>query len=131
MLRNWKKLETELSSSDIDECKADLGSLSFNNNLVKRLRAIRPIITNKVWSSVLASVSVMFSQMRGEPSVVTKETSGFFVNGQAVASLSGSTLDLLGLALRVALTATLCGVLAAVAPARRAAAMDPAQAIRM
>ncbi len=34
-------------------------------------------------------------------------------------------------ALRVALTATLCGVLAAVAPARRAAAMDPAQAIRM
>jgi len=34
-------------------------------------------------------------------------------------------------ALRVALIATLCGVLAAVAPARRAAAMDPAQAIRM
>ena len=34
-------------------------------------------------------------------------------------------------ALRVALIATLCGVLAAGAPARRAAAMDPAQAIRM
>ncbi len=34
-------------------------------------------------------------------------------------------------ALRVALIATLCGVLAAVAPARRAAAMAPAQAIRM
>jgi len=34
-------------------------------------------------------------------------------------------------ALRVALMATVCGVLAAVAPARRAAAMDPAQAIRM
>ena len=34
-------------------------------------------------------------------------------------------------ALLVALIATLCGVLAAVAPARRAAAMDPAQAIRM
>ncbi len=36
-----------------------------------------------------------------------------------------------GLALRVAAVATLCGVLAAVAPARRAAALDPAQAIRM
>jgi len=36
-----------------------------------------------------------------------------------------------GLALRVAAIATLCGVLAAVAPARRAAALDPAQAIRM
>ncbi len=36
-----------------------------------------------------------------------------------------------GLALQVAAMATLCGVLAAVAPARRAAALDPAQAIRM
>jgi len=35
-----------------------------------------------------------------------------------------------GLALRIAAIATLCGVLAAVAPARRAAALDPAQAIR-
>ena len=36
-----------------------------------------------------------------------------------------------GLALRIAAIATVCGVLAAVAPARRAAALDPAQAIRM
>ncbi len=36
-----------------------------------------------------------------------------------------------GLALRIAVIATLCGVLAAVAPARRAARLDPAQAIRM
>ncbi len=35
-----------------------------------------------------------------------------------------------GLALRIAGIATLCGVLAAVAPARRAARLDPAQAIR-
>ena len=35
-----------------------------------------------------------------------------------------------GLALRIALLATACGVLAAVAPARRAARLDPAQAIR-
>lgn len=35
------------------------------------------------------------------------------------------------LALRIALLATLAGVLAAVAPARRAAALDPAQAIRL
>ena len=35
------------------------------------------------------------------------------------------------LALQVAAIATLCGVLAAVAPARRAARLDPAQAIRM
>jgi lipoprotein-releasing system permease protein len=35
------------------------------------------------------------------------------------------------LALQVALIATVCGVLAAVMPARRAAALDPAQAIRL
>jgi lipoprotein-releasing system permease protein len=35
------------------------------------------------------------------------------------------------LALQVALIATVCGVLAAMAPARRAAALDPAQAIRI
>jgi len=35
------------------------------------------------------------------------------------------------LALQVAVVATLCGVLAAVAPARRAAELDPAQAIRL
>jgi lipoprotein-releasing system permease protein len=35
------------------------------------------------------------------------------------------------LAVRIALLATVCGVLAAVAPARRAAALDPAQAIRL
>ncbi len=40
-------------------------------------------------------------------------------------SLSPST------ALQVALVATVCGVLAAVAPARRAARLDPAQAIRL
>ena len=34
-------------------------------------------------------------------------------------------------AVRVALVATVCGVLAALAPARRAAQLDPAQAIRI
>ena len=37
----------------------------------------------------------------------------------------------LPLALQVGLVALACGVLAAIAPARRAAAMDPAQAIRL
>ncbi len=37
----------------------------------------------------------------------------------------------LALAVQVAAIATVCGILAAIAPARRAAAMDPAQAIRI
>lgn len=105
----------------IDACKRDLGSLAFNNALVRKLRAIRPIVANKIWMTVLASVSVMFSQMRGETSLVTKDTSGFKVNGQAVESLSGSTLDVLGIALRCALLRTFlpqCGLMVLDEPAQ-------------
>ena len=48
----------------IAECREEIKALAFNNALVKKLRAIRPIIANKLWNTVLASVSVMFSQHR-------------------------------------------------------------------
>lgn len=48
-------------------------------------------------------------------------------DGQPLFSISLPPL----LALQVAVLATVCGVLAAIAPARRAAAMDPGQAIRI
>ena len=53
-----------------------------------------------------------------------------FVRGSDGLPLFAITLSP-GLALRIAAIATVCGVLAAVAPARRAAQLDPAQAIRM
>ena len=53
-----------------------------------------------------------------------------FVRGSDGLPLFLITLPL-ATAVQVALVATVCGVLAAVAPARRAAALDPAQAIRM
>ncbi len=52
-----------------------------------------------------------------------------FVRGSDGLPLFSISLQPL-LALQIAALATLCGVLAAVAPARRAAALDPAQAIR-
>ena len=53
-----------------------------------------------------------------------------FVRGSDGLPLFSITLPL-AMALQIALIASVCGVLAAVAPARRAAALDPAQAIRM
>ena len=53
-----------------------------------------------------------------------------FVRGSDGLPLFSITLPL-DVALKVAALATVCGVLAAIAPARRAAAMDPAQAIRI
>lgn len=101
----WSSAQARITDAQqtIAACKADLDSLAFNNELVKRLRAIRPLIADKLWATVLSSVSVMFSQMRGTPSIVTKGKAGFAVNDQAIESLSGSTLDILGLALRCSL----------------------------
>jgi lipoprotein-releasing system permease protein len=53
-----------------------------------------------------------------------------FVRGSDGLPLFAITLPV-GTGVRVALIATVCGVLAAIAPARRAARMDPAQAIRI
>ena len=53
-----------------------------------------------------------------------------FVRGSDGLPLFNITLEP-ALAVRIALLATVCGVLAAMAPARRAAALDPAQAIRI
>ena len=90
----------------IESTKQEISALEFNNALVKKIRAARPVIGNKLWSMVLAGVSTVFSQMRGENSIVAKEKDGFTVNGRSVDSLSGSTLDLLGKAIRVSLVKT-------------------------
>ena len=115
-VRMWDMAKERVNDANktIEACKADLASLGFNNALVAKLRKIRPVIANKLWNTVLGSVSVMFSQMRKEESWVTKDSGGFKVNGQAVESLSGSTLDILGLSVRCALLRTFlpqCGLL--------------------
>lgn len=90
----------------IDEYTKDIEAVGFNNALLKKMRAIKPSVTDYLWNSVLTAVSQFFTQLRGEASVVTKDSEGFKVNGASVKSLSGSTLDVLALAVRVALTKT-------------------------
>ena len=112
----WSVTQNQINSerATLAECKDELVALAFNNNLVKKLRAIRPVIANKLWNTVLASVSVMFSTMRREESWITKEDSGFQVNGEPVECLSGSAKDILGLALRCSMLRTFlpqCGLL--------------------
>jgi DNA repair exonuclease SbcCD ATPase subunit len=101
-----RQAEAAAAAADVAQYKGQVAKLAFNNNLLKKVRAARPMVGDKLWMQVLASVSTMFSTMRGEASVVNKGKGGFLVNGQAIESLSGSTLDLLGLSLRTALTRT-------------------------
>ena len=96
----------ELEDS-IARCTKSIEQTALNNLLLKSLRAAKPLVADKIWRAVCETVSVYFSQMRGVESVVSKDSKeGFTVNGEAISSLSGSTLSILGLALRVALVKT-------------------------
>jgi DNA repair exonuclease SbcCD ATPase subunit len=94
------------ASARVKEHQDDIKALAFNNGLVKKLKGLKPAITDYLWNATLAAVSNFFSSLRGETSVVAKDESGFKVNGQSIESLSGSTLDVLALAIRVALSKT-------------------------
>lgn len=90
----------------ITTVRTRLEAMNFHNALIKKLRGARPAISDKLWTIVLASVSSYFSTIRGVQSVITRSDNSFKADGQAVAGLSGSTLDALGLAIRIALTKT-------------------------
>lgn len=92
--------------AEVVKCRDDLANLQFNNTLLKKVRAARPQVADQLWNTVLAAVSQMLTQMRGQQSVVAKSKDGFSVNGVPVTSLSGSALDLLALAIRCSLVRT-------------------------
>jgi DNA repair exonuclease SbcCD ATPase subunit len=95
----------KMAEAAVASARAELEQQHFSNALLKRIRAARPMIADKLWSMVLSAVSTYFSRMRGKDSIVAREGKSFVVDGKKSA-LSGSTLDILGLAIRVALTRT-------------------------
>ena len=74
------------SRSKLEQAQADLDLLSFNNGLVKKIRACRARRLDKLWGMILGAVSA-FSKMRGVKTVITKTKDGFLANGQAVEPL--------------------------------------------
>lgn len=94
------------AQQNLQQARADLSTYLLNNRVIKKIRDARPLVAKQLWGTVLGTVSHYFSQVRGTPSIVTREGSGFLVDGKAVEGLSGSTLDALGLAIRIALTRT-------------------------
>lgn len=100
------ELRKTVAAARVVELQEELDSLIFNNALVAKLRNLKPKITDDLWNKVLAAVSTFFSTLRGESSVVTKGPTGFKVNDRSIDSLSGSTLDVLAIAIRVAMTKT-------------------------
>lgn len=106
--RSWESAQRESAEATaaVETAREALVTLDFNNALLKKVRSARPVIADKLWNLVLASVSSYFSEMRGEKSRVTKGPDGFMIDEHPVPSFSGSTIDILGLAIRVALVRT-------------------------
>jgi exonuclease SbcC len=96
----------EMAVSQAKVIEQDIRQMAFHNALVKKVKGFKPLVTDHLWNTVLAAVSTYFSQMRGEASVVTKNADGFQINDKPVTSYSGSTLDVLALGMRAALSKT-------------------------
>ena len=94
----------EANSKAIADLTTTRNQMQKHNDLIRKLRLARPEIAASMWGVVLGAVSHYFAKARGEESVVTRTAEGFKVNGRSVAGLSGSTNDMLGLAIRMALS---------------------------
>jgi DNA repair exonuclease SbcCD ATPase subunit len=100
-------LAVSKAEEELQRANNDLKTLIFNNDLLKKVRAARPVISDKLWTVVLSAVSNYFSAMRGQQSIITREGNEFMCDGKPIAGgLSGSALDLLGLSIRMALSQT-------------------------
>lgn len=98
--------QMEQTRQQLAAAEAELAAMQKYNALIKKVRAARPVITNKLWNIVLAGVSKHFSEVRGTPSNITRADGMFKCNGFPVSGLSGSAEDMLGLSMRIALTKT-------------------------
>ena len=108
-----------------------ISQMDTNNSLIKKLRQARPVLAAKLWAGLLAAISRTFSELRGVPSVVGRSADGFEVDGKPAADLSGSTLDILGLAVRISLMRAFLPGVGLLILDEPAAAMDAAREERL
>lgn len=101
LARQRTQLQDQLKAAE-----AELAAMQKYNALIKKVRAARPVITDKLWNIVLAGVSKHFTEVRDTPSVITRGDGRFLCNGFPVSGLSGSAEDMLGLAMRITLSKT-------------------------
>lgn len=98
--------EQETRAAQLAEDRKVLAETIKHNEIVKKLRNARPEVNKQLWNTVLAAVSYHFTEIRGVHSTVTRGDDGFLVNSKPIKGLSGSARDMLGLAMRIALSKT-------------------------
>lgn len=97
--------QAQAAKDQLALAQKEFEEMGANNVLVGKVRKARPVITNKLWNLTLGATSKYFTDVRGIPSVITRD-GVFKCNGKPVAGLSGSAKDSLGLAMRVSLVKT-------------------------
>jgi DNA repair exonuclease SbcCD ATPase subunit len=98
--------QLEQTRKQLAAAQAELAQMQKYNALIKKVRAARPAITNKLWNIVLGGVSKHLTEIRDQPSTITRADGIFKCNGYPASGLSGSAEDMLGLAMRITLTKT-------------------------
>jgi len=94
------------AQSQASVVESSIKEMTDNNLLIKKLREARPSVTNRLWNTVLGTVTNYFSQLRGVHTVVGRKDDCFTLDGKKHTSYSGSTQDCLGLAIRATLQKT-------------------------
>lgn len=87
-------------TAEVTSAEQAIKAQNENNVFIKTLKEARILVAEKLWSTIMQGVSNYFSRLRGVPSVVARTPNGFSVDGK-MSRPSGSTLDILGLALRI------------------------------
>lgn len=95
-----RKATIKRLQKEIEDLDREILEIQENNTFVRTLKEARLRTIDVLWTKVLVGVSAYFSRLRGTPSVVSRDQKGFMVDGKH-SSPSGSTLDILGLALRI------------------------------
>ena len=89
--------------NDIAKWRKSAEEIQENSDLISALRSARLDISSLLWQKLLGVTENYFSLFRGKPSTLSMSKKGILVDGHLSAP-SGSTLDVLGLALRLAMS---------------------------
>lgn len=106
VVRQQALAAAEAAKREVEATTKELADMAFYNELIRKVRAARPAVANKLWALVMAAVSHYTTMGRGTPSTVTRDGDGFKINGKGVDAYSGSAQDVLGMAVRLALVKT-------------------------
>lgn len=104
--REERMNQVTVMRAEIAKLQGNIAEMAYNNEFVADVRALKPAISTHLWNLLLVSASTHFSKMRTQQTVVTRTDTGFKANGRSIKTLSGSTLDILAVAMRASLIMT-------------------------